>query len=491
MEYTTPEKVGISSKNIKKYIESLEEAQLSMHDVIIYRKGKIVFEKYWAPFTSDFKHRMYSVTKSFVGLGIGFLEQDGLISLDDKIGKYFPEEIKNQTDENMKNQTIRHMLMMSTAKPPQSWFNAKPEDRVALYFENDSEVSRPSGTIFQYDSPGAFVLGALIERVSGMEFVEYLQSKFMNKLGVAEDTYCLKCPGGHAWADSALICRPVDLLKCAVFTMNKGRWNGEQLLNEEYVTAATSKQIDNNCLGDDELASQGYGYQFWRTYDNSFFFNGMGCQFAVCIPDKDMVFVCNADNQGKDFAKRVIIKGFFDMVARTAVDGELPEDKASYDELMEYTSELKLMTAKGLKHIPLQDKINGVEYVLDKNPMGITKMKFCFEGDKGTLYYTNAQGDKELSFGMRYNEAGEFPEDGYSDEMGTIPGNRRYDCVASAAWHDEQNLFIKVQVIDTYFGNLNINIGFTPDGRFGMFMNKTAEGFLDKYQGFACAKPLV
>ena len=177
---TTPESVGIKSEKIREYIEVLEECGLSTHNIIIARRGKIAFETYWKPFHKDFLHRMYSVTKSFVALAVGFLEQDGLVNLDDPISKYFPEEIKDQPDENMRNQTIRHMLMMSTAKVEKYWFD-KPvhEDRVKFYFENDN-VSRPSGTIFQYDSMGSFVVGAMVERVTGKPLMDYLREKFMD-----------------------------------------------------------------------------------------------------------------------------------------------------------------------------------------------------------------------------------------------------------------------------------------------------------------------
>ena len=110
MNYQKPESVGIKSEWIKEYIESLENLGLCTHDIIIMRHGKIVFENYWAPFHKDYLHRMYSVTKSYVSLAIGCLEEEGKISLDDPIIKYFPKEMENQPDENMRNQTIRHML---------------------------------------------------------------------------------------------------------------------------------------------------------------------------------------------------------------------------------------------------------------------------------------------------------------------------------------------------------------------------------------------
>lgn len=484
MEFCTPEKKGIRSENILEYIKILERSRLATHNVLIMRGGKLIYEAYWKPFNKDFNHRMYSVTKSFVAIAIGFLEQEGKLSLDDKISKYYAEELKNQPDENMHNQTIRHMLMMSTAKREKNWFNAKPDDRVRYYFENDRNETRPSGTLFQYDSSGSFVLGALVEKLSGMSLIDYLRSRLFDKIGVSKDAYCLKCPGGYSWGDSALICTPRDLMLVAQFIMNKGRWNEEQILSEKFVTEATSKQISNTILNDDEYNTQGYGYLIWRTFDNSFFFNGMGCQFAICVPDKDIILVYNADNQGKDYAKKIIIDNFFKLIVRTAVDEELPENYVAEEELIDYSSQLKLLSAYGEKNSATVDKINNRTYRLEENTMGITKIRFEFSGNSGVLYYSNAQGDKEISFGMCENVFTTFPQDGYADEIGTVPGNRRYKCAVSAAWVEEAHLAVKLQVIDTYFGVLDMHFSFR-DNLVGVQMIKTAEDFLNEYHGFA------
>ena len=81
MKYQIPEKCGLSSKYIIEFIEKLEKCELSNHSLILARGDEIIFEGYWKPFDKEFLHRMYSVTKSFLSLAIGFLEQDGLINL--------------------------------------------------------------------------------------------------------------------------------------------------------------------------------------------------------------------------------------------------------------------------------------------------------------------------------------------------------------------------------------------------------------------------
>lgn len=487
MLYVKPEDIGVSSQKIVEYIKVLEKHRLSTHNLILAKGNKIFFEHYWEPFNSKFLHRMYSVSKSFVSIAIGFLEQDGLISLDDVIEKYFKDEFKNQSDKHMKKQTIRHMLMMSTAKQERNWFAAKPDDRVQHYFDNDTIFSRNPGLIFEYDSSGSFVLGALVERITKMPLMDYLRQKLFSKIGVSKEAYCLKCPGGHSWGDSAVLCTPMDLLKVAGFVLNGGKWNGEQILNAEYLHRATSKQIDNNLSGQYDYCTQGYGYQFWMTYDGAYFFNGMGCQFAVCVPGKNFIMVYNGDNQGNEMAPKIVIDNFFELIVNSAEKEEKNYDDA-YELLNRYKNGLKLSSAYGAGHSEFTDVINGVTYELGDNPMGIKSIKLTFCDDTGKLEYTNAQGDKVITFGMCKNEYGLFPQEGYSDETGTVfaPQNF-YKCASSAAWVEPQKLFIKVQIIDKYFGNLNITLGFEED-YVSIYMKKFAEDFLNEYNGFAAGR---
>lgn len=480
-----PEQAGLHSGDILQYIKMLEREHLSIHDMIIARGNEVLFERYWEPFTPDFQHRMYSMTKSVVAIGIGFLEQDGKINLDDPIGKYFPEEIKQSRNEDLHRQTIRDMLIMSTARRGGNWFEARVEDRVKYYFAENETYSRTPGTIWEYDSTGSFVLGSLVERLTGMTFMEYLRGKLFDKIGVTKEAYCLKCPGGHSWGDSALLCTPRDMMKIGRFLLNGGSWNGEQLLNKEYVKAATTRQSDNDLLGTSDWNAQGYGYQIWMTYQGAFMFYGMGCQMVICVPDKDIVFVCNGDNQGNESASMsLIVRGFFEYIVNRVQERELIEDGA-YGELMAATEHLKLEAARGEEYSSLEESINGVTYDLEENPMGITTMRFEFSQEGGILYYTNAQGDKKLPFGRCANCFCDFPEEGYSDSVGSVfePGHK-YHAAVSGAWRMPDKLFISVQIIDKYFGRANINVGFRGE-RIGVYMNKCAEDFLQTYEGYA------
>ncbi|MDD4496185.1 MAG: serine hydrolase [Eubacteriales bacterium] len=494
MMKTTPEHEGISSSYIKEWLEEIEAAKLSTHGIIIARGSKILFENYRAPFHADFLHRMYSVTKSFVAMAIGFAMQDGLLRLDDPIGKYFSSELEGNPDPNMGAQTIRQMLMMSTPKKAkQSWFSVRCDDRVREYFQNVS-TSEPCGSAFMYDSSGSFILGALVERLTGTKLINYLRKKMFDKIGISKDTHFLYCPGGHSWGDSALLAKPRDLLLAARFMLNGGSWNGEQLLDAEYVKAATSKLIATDSARGTGYSGQGYGYQIWKSYDDSFFFNGMGCQFALCIPNSNIIMIYNGDNQGLNHAGELIIGLFFEKVARKAkmpdTNGNysLPENTAALTELNRYADSLALAFEDGERHSSIEKDIDGRWFILDENSMGIKKFCLCFGVDSGRFAYTNAQGDKILNFGLCRNEFGLFPEEGYSRDVGSVycPDNY-YKCAASAAWKSEKHLRLNVQVIDDYYGRLWIDL-IINNGSAAIKMQKTAEDFFTTYIGEAVAK---
>ena len=153
----------------------LENHHLATHALIIALGDEILFEHYTAPFHKDFSHRIYSSTKSFTSLAVGFAEQDGLLDVNEKLCKYFPEESKDVTNQDILALTVKNLLMMRTAgRVTANWFEARTNDRVAHYFKNRTDTRRPD-TEWEYDSNGSFILCALVERVTGKDFMEYMR----------------------------------------------------------------------------------------------------------------------------------------------------------------------------------------------------------------------------------------------------------------------------------------------------------------------------
>ena len=480
----TPEQAGISSRQVEKFIKTLNKRGLATHSLLLLRGNSIFAEFYWKPFHKDYCHRMYSQTKSFVSLAIGLLEQEGKLSLDDRICGYFPDKCPDTIPDNLYHLTIRNLLTMQTCGYTPWWMTNEEPDRVKLYMQQNT-AHLPGGMLWEYDSPGSQVLSVLVERLSGMRLFDFLNERIFKKLGAFSTATILKTRTEDSFGDSTMLCTARDMAAIGRFVMNYGSWNGEQILNEDYIRTATTVQADNDLCGFDDYEAQGYGYQFWCLHDG-FWFNGMGNQLTVCIPGKDLIMVITSDNQNYEHgAQAVLLSAFYDLIVEEIAEQPLPEDPEKAQQLREYGQTLELMHLRGNVHSDFSQFLNGKTYICEENPTGITKFTFYFtQPDAGKLHFTNAQGDKVLPFGLGKNVFCKFPQYGYSDiYAGAVTEDGfMYDCAVSGAWREPQKLLIKVQIIDKYFGNLLMAFSFRNE-KAAVRMKKRAENFLDEFVG--------
>lgn len=471
----SPESLGIPSKAILNFLQRIDAEHICMHGFLLVRHNRIAAEGYWAPWSVERKHRMYSVSKSFVALAVGMMIDEGKLTLNDYVANYFPDKLPENLHPWLATSTVRDLLMMATAHSRTSYTRDDP-DWLWTFF--NLTPSHPPGTIFAYDTAATVVLTAIVERLSGKPFLDYMRPRFLDRIGFSADAWCVRTPEGGSWGGSGVICTLRDMAKVALACMNGGMWGDERVLPEEYVRAATSKQIDNSIRG-----NHGYGYQIWCEKENGFSFRGMGSQYAFCYPDKEFLFACIADTQGAPSGSpipQVMREEIYPHLA----DGPLPEDREAQAALAEKISQLAVLPLPGKPDAPVRSKVDGAWYALEENQMGITRMRLSFQGDQGTWEYTNAQGDNVLPFGIGRVVCGKFPQRNYfGGQIGTSPGIE-YECMTSAAWIDEQTLNMEVYITDNYLGGLRISFAFKGD-EIAVFMTKQAEWFLDEYEGFA------
>lgn len=474
----SPESLGIPSKAILNFLQRIDAERIGMHGFLLVRGNKIAAEGYWAPWSADRKHRMYSISKSFVSLAIGLMIDEGKLTLDTKVAQYFADKVPQNLHPWLADSTVRDLLMMSTAHSKTS-YTRDDADWVWTFF--NLQPSHPAGTIFAYDTAATVVLTAIVERLSGMPFLDYMRPRFLNRIGFSADAWCVRAPEGISWGGSGVICTLRDMAKVALTCMNDGKWGEEQVLPQGYVRAATAKQIDNAIRG-----HSGYGYQIWRERENGFSFRGMGSQFALCFPDKEFMFACIADTQGAPSGTPIPDVMWEELYPHLS-DGPLPENQDDQAQLANKIERLTVLPIPGDTDAPVRSTIDGAWFALEDNPMGITRTRLSFNGDQGTWEYTNGQGDNALHFGIGSPRSGKFPQRNYfGEQIGVISGSE-YECMASAAWSDEQTLNMEVLITDDYLGGLRISFAFKGD-EIGVFMTKQAEWFLDEYEGFAGGK---
>ena len=476
----SPESVGIPSQAILNFLQRIDAERIGMHGFLLVRRNQIAAEGYWSPWSAERKHRMYSISKSFVALAVGLMIDEGRLTLHDRVADYFPDKLPATLHPWLAAATVRDLLIMATPHSTTSYTRTDP-DWVWTFF--NKAPSHPPGTIFAYDTAATVVLNAIVEQLAGKPFLEYMRPRFLDRIGFSADAWCVRRPEGGSWGGSGVICTLRDMAKVALACMNGGVWGEERVLPADYVRAATARQIDNSIGGND-----GYGYQIWCEKANGFSFRGMGSQYAICFPEQDFLFACIADTQGAPAGSAIPAVMWEELFPHLS-DVPLPEDQTAHTALAAKIEQLAVLPLPGNPDAPATAAVNGAWYGLEENPMGITRMRLSFHGDQGVWEYTNGQGDNLLHFGIGRMVAGKVPQRNYfGEQIGVVPG-REYDCLASAAWIDEQTFNLEVAITDNYLGGLRISFAFKGE-EIGIFMTKQAEWFLDEYSGFAGGRRL-
>ena len=465
----SPESQGVPSEAIQSYIDALEARGLPMHSLMLFRHGKLLAEGYWKPFGAARKHRLYSCSKSFVSIAIGFLADEGQLRLDDPIVRFFPEYIPPQgVHPYIAEARIRDLLRMASPHSGTA-YEMTMTDWIEPFFTKPP-THRP-GSTFAYDTSATHVLGTLVQNLTGKPFLDYLRTKFLNKLGFAEDAYCITDPMGNAWGGSGVVCTPRDFAKVALCCLNGGIYEGEQLIPAWYIKEATACQIDNYIQGRNPDMRQGYGYQFWRTRHNGFCFLGMGGQIALCLPDKDLLLVLTGDDQYLSDQYVVQFGAFWEKIHSRLKDEPLEANAVAQKALQARLETLAIPPLSGAYESKLTEKIHRQTYRMDENEMQISELRLNFCAEGGSLDYVKGGKSYTITFGYGKQAPQKFPECGY-------------DAIVSGAWTMENTLNLCCYIIDDHCATLRISLTFLQD-TVTVSMHKVAEGFLEGYEGIA------
>ena len=259
---STPEEQGIASACIRKFLDSVAQSKQEFHSLMILRHGHVVTEGWWAPYSSEHRQQLYSLSKSFTSTAIGFAVTEGLLSVDDPVIKFFPADLPAEISENLAALKVRHLLSMSMGHGKDSIMileASAPGVRWEKTFLSQPVVFKP-GSQFMYNSGASYMLSSIVKKVSGLSAHEYLRPRLYQPLDIPEATWTENFEGVNMGA-SHLRMRTESLAKFGQFYLQKEKWNGRQILPEAWVAEATSKQIENG--KNDSCWGFGYGYQFW------------------------------------------------------------------------------------------------------------------------------------------------------------------------------------------------------------------------------------
>jgi len=400
---STPEEQGISSRSIVQFIEALEEAQPdAIHSVMIRRHGLIVSQGWWAPYAPETPHLLWSLSKSFTSTAIGLAQDEGLLSVDDLVISFFPEDIPEKASSNLKAMRISDLLRMNTGHAVEPSFrNLQNDNGVEAFLAH--KVDFKPGTHFKYNSMATYMCSAILQKVTGMTTVDFLTPRLFEPLGIQKPTW-ESDPRGINVGGWGLSVRTEDISKLGQLYLQMGMWEGKQLLSEAWVEAASSNQTSNGSNPESDW-DQGYGYQFWQCRHNAYRGDGAFGQYCLVMPEQDAVIAITAgsdDLQG-------ILNVVWEYLLPAMKEGSLPPDDAGVELLHQKQQGLAISYVAGEESSPLVSVISGRVYHFEENDRSIKTISFNFEKSPVDITINSDQKEYTISAAFSNMEKGIMP----------------------------------------------------------------------------------
>lgn len=452
----TPESVGIDSGDIEWLLDRLESGFTEPHGLMIMRHGKICAEGWWNPYAPGIRHGLQSHSKTYAATAIGIAYTEGIVKLDERIIDIFPEYAPEQPSENLKRLTVHDVLCMGCGM-----------DEMPMATEHwirdflHTPVNHTPGTTYMYNSVGSSILSAIIVKKTGMSMHEYLKPRLYDKIGIFSDNHrWMKMPDGCEVGGGGLFATTEDNLRLMKLYADGGVWEGERILDDEYVKRATTLQNEsateakNNPLAKDNFV--GYGYQIWMCRPNGVYrADGAMGQFTIVVPDKDMIIAITENASGAHWAQTTL-DVMWEFLERIENHPAKEENTEKSECLKNRMGRLALPNPKCAPYSPIAANIEGRQWrVIDGDfymedvgvaqhmsgcelPQPIDVFCFHFTSDEIVMDWENREEKERLVIAT----------DG-SRRHNTLPGRLISQVLLSGAWISENKLEVKARYIET------------------------------------------
>ncbi|KAA3640460.1 MAG: class C beta-lactamase-related serine hydrolase [Bacteroidetes bacterium] len=433
----TPESLGISSQAVLDFITAAEkERPNELHSFFILRHGKEVASGWWHPYESETAHMLYSLSKSFTSTAIGIAQEEGLLSIDDQIISFFPDEVPDSISSNLKAMRIRDLLKMNSGhnQEPMAATMQNPDSWVKGFLS--AEVEHKPGTHFVYNSMATFMLSAIITKVTGERLRDYLMPRLFEPLGIEKPKWEQNA-NGIDFGGWGLYLRTEDIAKFGQLLLQKGKWKGAQLVSEAWVEEATSFQTSNGSNPESDW-EQGYGYQFWMCRHELYRGDGAFGQYCIVMPEQDAVLAITSGS--KDM--QAIMNLAWKHLLPNFKDSPLKQDEASFKALRKKTSNLKLYPVKGSETSSKAKEISGVTFALEPNDWGLKSIVFNLTDKEKSITFNTMGDNYKIPVGI-----GEYRK-GYFD----FPQVGRQSVATSAGWIENDALQLMFFLDETPYG---------------------------------------
>ncbi len=282
------------------FFEQAASDSMDIHSVMIVRDGSVIYSRWQSAGVDTVPHVLHSVSKTFTATAVGLAIADGKLALTDKVVDFFPDKLPAEQSDYLKAMTVRDLLTMTCGHDEEpSGQRGQDADWVTLFLAHP--VVHEPGTFYLYNSLGTYMLSAIVQKVTGEKVVDYLDTRLFQPLHIDKPRWD-ESPQGINCGGWGLYLKTEDLAKMGQLLLQKGEWNGKQLIPAEWVAEMSKKQVESINPGtrmEDAEAKgitketsdwmQGYGYQMWRCRPGCFRADGARGQYIIVVPDKNVV----------------------------------------------------------------------------------------------------------------------------------------------------------------------------------------------------------
>ena len=299
----TPDSVA---KAMEGFFQSAADDSMDIHSVMIVKDGNVIYSHWQSEGVDSVPHVLHSVSKTFTATAVGLAIADGKMALTDKVIDYFPDKLPAEVSDNLKAMTVRDLLTMSCGHDVEPSWRGDPDQDWVTIFLAQPVVHKP-GSFYLYNSLGTYMLSAIVQQVTGEKVVDYLTPRLFEPLHIDKPKW-EESPQGINCGGWGLYLKTEDLAKMGQLLLQKGEWNGKQLIPAEWVAEMSKKQVEsiNPGMRIEEAEAkgmtketsdwmQGYGYQMWRCRPGCFRADGARGQYIIVVPDKNAVIAITSN----------------------------------------------------------------------------------------------------------------------------------------------------------------------------------------------------
>ncbi len=376
-----PELEGVSSSGIIDFLNAIDTGQVEIHSFMFLRHGKVIAEGWWNPYGPDYKHLLYSASKTFTATAIGLAVSENRLKITDKVVSFFPSSVPDTIGNFMKDLTVENLLTMSVGQDPPGMGAGGQDDWIRTFIEQEP-VHKP-GSVFRYNNMATFMLSAIVQQVTGQTVFDYLMPRIFKPLSIRGIDWDLN-PQGINLGMIGLRLRTEDLAKFGQLLLQNGVWNKEQLIPAEWIKKATSFKIESNDPSNKLPKNlndwaQGYCYQMWRGRNNTVRLDGMAGQYVILIPDKDAIVVLTANARNTQNELNLVHNY---LIPAIKSDKPLEVNQSFNNTLQKKQAALSIkIPVSELSKSDLETKLSGNEFILNENENKIHSVYFTFSKD--------------------------------------------------------------------------------------------------------------